>query len=295
MPSRVASDTPVPSVSSPTELHARFAELQAKSHASALAVSLIDLETDAEFHYHADRWFHAASTIKIAILLGVFGAIYRGELLPQSRVHVRNRFLSAFDATPYRVRMDRDANADVHAAVGKTLRVSELADAMITTSSNLATNLLLDLVGLDVLQRTIDGFGLEGIDLRRGVEDELAFEHDINNRVTARGLAQLLVLIGEERAFSPALSRQMVEVLLAQQFKSGIPAGLPREARVAHKTGEISTVAHDAGLVYLPNRKPYALAVLTEWQPSTTGRSTTIAAASYIAYASLVGDRGDDE
>jgi beta-lactamase class A len=162
---------------------------------------------------------------------------------------------------------------------------------MITSSSNLATNLLLDLVGLDVLQRTLDHFGLEGIDLRRGVEDELAFEHGINNRVTANGLVGLLKLIGEEHAFSPALSGQMLEVLHGQHFKSGIPAGLPREARVAHKTGEISTIAHDAGLVYLPNRKPYALAVLTEWEPSRTGRSSTIAAASYIAYAALVGER----
>ena len=256
-----------------------------------MAVSIADLETGAVFHYHADRWFHAASTIKVAILVGVFGAIFRGELLPQSRVHVRNRFLSAYDGSPYRVRLDRDANPDVHREVGRTLRVSELADAMITTSSNLATNLLLDLVGLDVLQRTIDGFGLEGIDLRRGVEDEKAFEHGINNRVTANGLVGLLRLIGEERAFSPALSRQIVDVMLGQQFKSGIPAGLPRGARVAHKTGEISTIAHDAGLVYLPDRRPYALSVLTEWDRSATGRSTTIAAASYLAYAALVGDR----
>ncbi|MDB4916363.1 MAG: beta-lactamase, partial [Gemmatimonadetes bacterium] len=140
-------------------------------------------------------------------------------------------------------------------------------------------------------QRTIDSFGLEGIDLRRGVEDENAFEAGINIRVTANGLVGLLRVIGEERAFSPALSRRMLDILLAQQFKSGIPAGLPRGARVAHKTGEISTIAHDAGLVYLPGRKPYALAVLTEWEPSVTGRSATIAAASYLAYAALIGDR----
>lgn len=282
---------PVPSLQSSAELHSRFAELEAKAGASAMAVAIADLETGAEFHYHADRWFHAASTIKVAILAGVFGAIFRGDLLPQSRVHVRNRFLSAYDGSPYRVRLDRDANPDVHREVGRTLRVSELADAMITTSSNLATNLLLDLVGLDVLQRTIDGFGLEGIDLRRGVEDEKAFEHGINNRITANGLVGILRVIGEERAFSPALSRQMVDVLLGQQFKSGIPAGLPRGARVAHKTGEISTIAHDAGLVYLPDRRPFALAVLTEWDPSATGRSATIAAATYLAYAALIGDR----
>jgi beta-lactamase class A len=87
----------------------------------------------------------------------------------------------------------------------------------------------------------------------------------------------------------------MVDILHRQQFRSGIPAGLPRQARVANKTGDISTVAHDAGLVYLPDRKPYAIAVLTEWEPSTTGRSTTIAAASYLAYAALIGDRADGD
>lgn len=291
MTRRAAAPPLVPSLQSSTELQARFAELEAKAGAAALAVAIADLETGAEFLYHSDRWFHAASTIKVAILVGVFGAIFRGELLPQSRVHVRNRFLSAFDGSPYRVRLDRDANPDVHREVGRTLRVSELAEAMITTSSNLATNLLLDLVGLDVLQRTIDGFGLDGIDLRRGVEDEKAFQHGINNRITANGLVGLLRLIGEERAFSPALSRQMVDVLLGQQFNSGIPAGLPRGAKVAHKTGEISTIAHDAGLIFLPDRRPYALAILTEWEASATGRSATIAAASYLAYAALIGDR----
>jgi beta-lactamase class A len=279
-----------PPLDPPDELRARFAELEEKAGASAIAIAIDDLETGATFQFHADRWFHAASTIKLAILIGVYGAIHRGELLPQSRVHVRNRFLSAYDGSPYRVRIDRDSNAEVHAEIGRTLRVSELAEQMITSSSNLATNLLLDLVGLDVLQRTLDGFAITGIDLRRGVEDELAFEHGINNRVTAHGLVSLLRLIGEERAFTPDLSRHMLDVLHAQQFRSGIPAGLPREARVAHKTGDISTIAHDAGLVYLPGRKPYALAVLTEWEPSTQGRSATIAAASFLAYSALTGN-----
>ena len=291
---RVPRRPPVPSLRSATELRARFAELESATGARALGLAICDFATRDDFDYNGDRWFHAASTIKLAVLIGVFGAIHRGDLLPQSRVHVRNRFLSAYDGTPFRVRVDRDANAEVHRAIGRTLRVSELAEHMITSSSNLATNLLLDLLGLDVIQQTLERFGLEGIDLRRGVEDELAFEHGISNRVTAKGLVGLLRLIGEERAFSPELSRQMLDILHAQQFKGGIPAGLPRDARVAHKTGDISTVAHDAGLVYLPDRKPYALAVLSEWDPSATGRSTTIAAASYIAYAALVGDRADD-
>jgi len=285
----------VPSLRSTGDLRERFAELEQVVGARSLAVAISDFETGTEFDFNGDRWFHAASTIKLAVLVGVYGAIHRGELLLQSRVHIRNRFLSAYDGSPYRVRGDRDANAEVHREIGRTLRVAELADSMITSSSNLATNLLLDLVGLDVLQRTLDSFGLEGIDLRRGVEDELAYQHGINNRVTAEGLVGLLRLIEEERAFSPALSRQMLDILHRQQFRSGIPAGLPREARVANKTGDISTVAHDAGLVYLPGRKPYAIAVLTEWEPTATGRSTTIAAASYLAYAALIADRADVE
>ena len=285
----------VPSLRSTGDLRERFAELEEVVGARSLAVAISDFETGTEFEFNGDRWFHAASTIKLAVLVGVYGAIHRGELLLQSRVHIRNRFLSAYDGSPYRVRGDRDANAEVHREIGRTLRVAELADSMITSSSNLATNLLLDLVGLDVLQRTLDSFGLEGIDLRRGVEDELAYQHGINNRVTAEGLVGLLRLIEEERAFSPALSRQMLDILHRQQFRSGIPAGLPREARVANKTGDISTVAHDAGLVYLPGRKPYAIAVLTEWEPTATGRSTTIAAASYLAYAALIADRADVE
>jgi len=292
---RVPRRPPVPSLRSPSELRERFGELETLSGARSLAVAISDFESGLEFDHHGERWFHAASTIKLAVLVGVYGAIHRGDLLPQSRVHVRNRFISAFDGTPYRVRVDRDANGDVHREIGRTLRVSELAEHMITSSSNLATNLLLDLVGLEVVQRALEEYGLEGIDLRRGVEDETAFEHGINNRVTACGLVGLLRLIGEERAFSSELSRKMLDILHRQQFRSGIPAGLPRGARVANKTGDISTVAHDAGLVYLPDRKPYAIAVLTEWEPSASGRSTTIAAASYIGYAALVGDRVDDD
>ena len=292
---RVPRRPPVPSLRSPAELRERFGELETLSGARCVAVAISDFETGLEFDHHGNRWFHAASTIKLAVLVGVYGAIHRGDVLPQSRVHVRNRFISAFDGSPYRVRVDRDANGDVHREIGRTLRVSELAEHMITSSSNLATNLLLDLIGLEVVQRSLEEYGLEGIDLRRGVEDELAFEHGISNRVTALGLVGLLRLIGEEGAFSPELSRQMLDVLHRQQFRSGIPAGLPRGARVANKTGDISTVAHDAGLVYLPDRKPYAIAVLTEWEPSASGRSTTIAAASYIGYAALVGDRVDDD
>jgi beta-lactamase class A len=276
-------------------LRAQIENIESESGAKAIAVALHDAETGFELHYKADRWFHAASTIKVPILLGAFAAINRGELLPHSRVHVRNRFLSVVENVPFRVESGRDANSAVHNAIGKMMRVDELAYHMITTSSNLATNLLLGVMGPDAVNRTLKELDVDdGIDLKRGVEDELAFEKGINNMVTADGLLRILVLLSEGKAFSPALSRRMMDILHGQEFNQGIPARLPKGARVAHKTGEISTVAHDAGVVYLPKRKPYVLVILTEWDPEGTGRSRTIAAISHTIYEFLTQGPADE-
>ncbi|HKO16980.1 MAG TPA: serine hydrolase [Gemmatimonadaceae bacterium] len=258
--------------------------VEASSGALAVAIAVYDTASELGFRYRADRWFHAASTIKIAILLGVADAMHRGRLVPQSRLHVRNRFVSAYDGSAFRVLPDRDANAAVHDAVGKTMRISELALHMIATSSNLATNLLLDFIGLASVQRTIEALGIEGVDLRRGVEDERAFDHGIINRTTADGLVAMLRIIAEGRAFTPELSRDMLEILHRQEFRAGIPARLPQGTRVAHKTGDISTVAHDAGVVYPPGRSPYVVAILTEWRADAARRSATIAAISEAVY-----------
>ena len=269
-------------------LRTEIERIEKQSGAKAVAVALKDFETGLELHYNSDRWFHAASTIKVPILLGVFAAIDRGDLLPHSRVHVRNRFLSVVENIPFRVESGRDANSAVHNAIGKMMRVDELAYHMITTSSNLATNLLLGVIGPDSVNHTLAELKLDdGIELKRGVEDELAFDKRINNMVTADGLLRILVMLAEGKAFSPALSRRMMDILHGQEFNQGIPARLPKAARVAHKTGEISTVAHDAGVVYLPKRKPYVLVILTEWSPEVSGRSRTIATISHTMYERL--------
>jgi len=276
-------------------LRLRLDEIERTAGARSLAVAVYDTETHSRFRRHADRWFHAASTIKVAILLGVYAAIYRGWLLPHSRLHVRNRFASAVDGEIFHVSAERDANGEVQASIGKMLRISDLSLHMIATSSNLATNLLLDLVGLETVQRALDELGIDGIDIRRGVEDERAFEQGINNRVTADGLVQLLRTVAEGRAFSEELSAEMLDILHAQEFRNGIPARLPPAVRVAHKTGDISTVAHDAGVVYPPGRKPYVIAILTEWAPDATRRSAAIAAASRAVYELLAGGDGAND
>ncbi|HET6567348.1 MAG TPA: serine hydrolase [Rhodothermales bacterium] len=261
--------------------------------AEAVSVSYYDYETETAWSYRGDRWFHAASTIKLAVLAALYAKICEGVYHPRARLHVRNWFRSVADGKPFRVASSRDANAEVHAAVGKTMRLEELARHMIATSSNLATNLLVDLLTSEGIRETLKRMDVEGVDFHRGVEDERAFEAGINNRVTANGLVHLLRAIYGSELFSEECSRQMVDILLQQEFTSGIPAGLPREvrkqARIANKTGEISTVAHDAGLVFLPDRKPYALAILTQWPPGQSGRQDAVSDISGIIYASLTG------
>jgi beta-lactamase class A len=253
-----------------------------------LGISFYDAETTIQWSYNADRYFHAASTMKLAVLLGVFRQIDRDELRLDAPVHIRNRFTSIVNQEPYMLDLGRDADPDVYGHLGKTLTVRELAYWMITKSSNLATNLLVDVVGIPTIQHALDELEIDGIKVLRGVEDQKAFEAGLNNEVTANGLLKLLRLIADGKAYSESSCNEMLDILLDQQYRSGIPAGLPKAARVAHKTGNISTVHHDAGIVYLEERQPYVLVILTQF-PAEQGRGTAVADLSRDIFTTLAG------
>ncbi len=272
-----------------TSLHARIADIAATIPDGALGVSAFDYLSGFRFAFDGSRWFHAASTIKVAILVALFDAIGSGRFTTEHRVHVRNRFLSAFDGQPFRVQAARDADSDVHATIGHTMRIGDLARHMIAASSNLATNLLLDIVGVDEARASLERRGLgEGIDLRRGVEDDRAFEAGCNNRVTADGVVRLLRAICDGTGLPPDCSEAMLEILFDQQFSGGIGPGLPDAvravARVAHKTGDISSASHDVGLVFLPGRPPYAIAILSESAGDPAVRTSALTAVSRAVY-----------
>jgi beta-lactamase class A len=251
------------------------------------SVAFYDYQKREEFSWGHEDFFHAASTIKVAVLLAVFKACEEKKLRMDDALHVRNRFLSMGDGMPYRLQRNRDADAEVHDRIGRTMHIEQLAHLMITVSSNLATNLLLDFVGLEYAKNVIKEAGLEGIRLMRGVEDNAAHEMRINNEVTAMGLVRLFRLILDGKFISAASRNQMLEILGDQQFNSMIPAKLPEGTRVAHKTGEVSTVCHDAGLVFPAGREPYALAILTEVSPETTGRHALVAEISEAVFRHL--------
>jgi beta-lactamase class A len=263
-------------------------KLARESKARAVAVALLDLESGFRFSLAGDRWFHAASTIKLAVLLAVFRAADEGRLRLDDSLHVRNRFVSAADGSPFRVDPSSDAMPELYQAIGRTAKISALTEGMIVASSNLATNLLLDCLGVEYARNVLRDAQVSGVELRRGVEDQAAHEKGIDNEATADGLLTLLSALRGD-FLKKESKEQAIHVLLAQRFNSMIPAGLPAHATVAHKTGEISTACHDVGIVYLPEREPYIAVILTEFDGEQNGRRETVAAISEMIYRSLTG------
>lgn len=274
----------------PTEekLRAAILEIERESGAVACAVAVHDFETGFRFAHRGDRVFHAASTIKVAILLATLRAVDESRFRFNSPLQVRNRFHSIVDRSLFRLDADSDGYPQLYKSIGRTAKISDLAEWMIMWSSNLATNLLLDFVGTDYASDVLKRAGISGVQMRRGVEDSKAHEHGMDNETTAQGLIELFAVLRGE--FLSKQSRERaIHILLQQRFTSMIPAGLPAHATVAHKTGEISTICHDAGIVYLPEREPYIVAILTEVNPNKNGRRETVAKLSEAVYEALMG------
>ncbi|MHA3774992.1 serine hydrolase [Verrucomicrobiota bacterium sgz303538] len=278
-----------------SKLLARIVEISQKAQLENVAVAFYDYESSLRFSYHGDRPFHAASTFKAGILFALLKAAEAGKAQLNDPLHVRNRFLSIVDGTPYRIERDRDGDTAVHRRTGRSMSLEQLARAMITRSSNLATNLLLDFVGLPFIQEALETAGVEGLEIKRGVEDHVAFQQGINNEATAEGLLRLFRLFLDQGQLIEENRQRALEILFAQEFNSMIPARLPEGVRVAHKTGEISTHCHDAGIVYPPDRQPYVVAILTESAPSNTKRQKAVAEVSGSIYRYLVGGHKEEK
>lgn len=235
-------------------------EALVKASGADVAVAFKTLDGREEWLLRADESFHAASTMKIPVMIELFKQAAAGQLSLDQPVKVVNQFKSLADGSPYSLGADTDSEAGLYKAVGETRTYRELCDLMIAVSSNLATNNLIERLGAANIEATTKALGAEGMVVRRGVEDDAAFRAGMNNTTTARALLVLLDAIATGKAVSPEASREMVRLLERQHFNDGIPAGLPPGTVVAHKTGSITRIQHDAAIVYAP--RPYVLVVL---------------------------------
>jgi beta-lactamase class A len=250
-----------------------------------VGLAYIDLASGDTLFMEADASFHAASTMKVPVMIELFRRATTGSFGMRQPLLIVNQFASIVDGSAYSLDSTSDSDTTLYHRVGGRVPVDTLLRLMITRSSNLATNTLIALVGAGEVNRTMRSLGAQRIEVLRGVEDGKAFDKGLINTTTARDLATILRAIEEGRAGSAEATREMREILLAQQFNEKIPAGLPPGIRVAHKTGEITAHSHDAAIVYPPGRKPYVLVVLTRGIQDGVRSSKLIADISSMVYA----------
>ena len=229
-----------------------------------VAVAFQDLETDTDYYLNADQEFHPASTFKVHVMMEVFRQGNEGMLSLEERLPIVNSFTSIADGSNYSLEVNDDAEQTLYPRSGETESIRELTRLMIVRSSNLATNILLKKVGTKNVNDFIQSLGIEGVTVRRGVEDNVAFRLGMNNSATARGLTQTMNLIARKKVVSEAASAEMVQILLGQEFNESIPALLPNFVKVAHKTGWTNDVYHDTGIVFPSEREPYILTIMTK-------------------------------
>src|ERR1044071_143631 len=234
---------------------------------TAVAVVARDPVSGLVLEINPDLRLHAASTMKVPVLIELARRGDARELRWTDSIAVKNGFASLVDGSPFTLDRTDDGDSTVYAAIGARWSLRQLATRMIVRSSNLATNLLIERLDPARVTSTIRRLGADSMVVLRGVEDGKAFAKGPNNTATARDLATLLLAIEDRRAVSAEATREILGMLLAQEFNDGIPAGLPPGTRVAHKTGEITATWHDAALVYPPDGRPDAFVVLTRGIP----------------------------
>ena len=250
--------------SSDTALAARILARIAAAPATAVGVYYRDLTTRDSVLVGARKRFHAASTMKVPVMIQLFRDRDAHRLSLDDSLPVTNTFKSIMDTSTYQLDKADDSDSTLYARVGGRASIRELVELMETVSSNLATNILITRIGAPRANATAHRLGADSILVLRGVEDGKAYRAGRNNTTTARDLGVLMAAIARGRAASPTACREMLEILGRQHFTEGIPAGLPDGVRVFHKTGWVGKVVyHDAAIVELPGGRRYVLVVLT--------------------------------
>jgi beta-lactamase class A len=234
-----------------------------ESGAEAIGVAYRDLGTGEEMTVLPDDVFHAASTMKVAVMAEVYRQADGGSLSLDERLEIKTTFKSIADGSPYELDPKDDSELGLYKRTGQRETVRELMRLMIVSSSNVATNLLVERVTAAKADGFMKALGASGLRVLRGVEDTPAYRRGMNNTTTARALMRVLSLIADHAVVSAGASDAMLAILLESDFKEGIPAGVPKGTRVAHKTGSFRGVYHDAAIVMPEGRRPYVLVVLT--------------------------------
>lgn len=232
-----------------------------------ISVAIYDLHSGSDILINADVSMHPASTMKVPVMMEVFRQAEAGLLALDEPLKIFNSFKSIVDGSEFSLEEVDDSDKTLYARIGESETIRELNRLMIVRSSNLATNLLMERVTCARVDAFIKELGIENMTVIRGLEDKKAYRLGMNNAASARSSTQMMKLIAEGKVVSRKVCDEMIEVMFGQEFNESIPALLPADVKVAHKTGWTGDFFHDTGIVFPPERKPYAISLFTQGFP----------------------------
>lgn len=222
---------------------------QLEAFPAEIAAFYLDLQSGACWSWHAEDDFPAASVVKVPILLTVYRAAQSGTLSLDTRVAVEGKHHVGGAGVLY----------ELHEGVEVTLE--DLCRLMIVVSDNVASNMLLDLVGMPAVNELMTSLEMYRSNLGRRFMQMARPGAD--NRTCAYDMALCLAALQSGQVLDEEHTAAALAILRRQQYREKIPALLPPELSVAHKTGELDGVRHDVALVEVPEQ-PYVLALLTQ-------------------------------
>jgi beta-lactamase class A len=262
-------------------------EALADGSGARFGIYLKDLSSGLSLSKNPSLAMHAASTMKTPVLLEVLRRVDAGMLKLSDELPVKNEFESLVDGSPFSIGLEESDGPTMKKLGGKAT-LEFLVTEMIVRSSNLATNIVLSRVGPGNVQAFTDALGAPTVKVRRCVEDSKAFDRGLNNETDAAGMAAVMEAVVRSPKLSAAAKSKAWEILAGQTFNEEIPAGLHPQsgAVVAHKTGSISSVEHDAAVVRLPDGREYVLVLLADdFGANEEGRKNVLEAARRMSRA----------
>jgi beta-lactamase class A len=253
------------------------------------AVAFKDMQTGREIKINDHVVYHAASTMKTPVLIEVYKQAAEAKFSLNDSIELKNEFKSIVDGSSYSLDSADDSEFELYKHIGDKRTINALLYQMIIVSSNFATNLIIQKVGAQNVTQSMRQLGAKDILVLRGVEDDKAFEKGLINTTTAHDLMLIFEKIAKGEAVNAEASQAMINILLDQKFNEIIPALLPPGVKVAHKTGSITHVHHDSGIVILPNGRKYVLVLLSKDWEDEKQAIQTMANISLLIYKYVTG------
>lgn len=226
-----------------------------------------DLETQEKLEINCAQVFPSASIIKIPMLALLLEDVENGLL----------DWTAPRNIAP----LNRVGGTGILCELKDTYHPSleEMATLMIVLSDNIATNEIIDAIGIERFNAFCERIGFTQTKLMRKMLDFDAIKKGYNNYISAGDIGRLLVLAAEGKLVNAEISHKIISLMEHQQCRHKLPALLPTVPNyasaedkknmkegvvlVANKTGELVGLQHDVGVFTLPDARKYVIAVLT--------------------------------